>query len=88
MITEIEPNFYRITLRMPYRLRHVNAYLIAHGKELALFDTGLNMPQAYETLIQDQYLFVSTDPWASMTAGLVKFSLAINSMFSCWRRRS
>lgn len=53
MITEIEPNFYRITLRMPYRLRHVNAYLIAHGKELALFDTGLNMPQAYETLIQD-----------------------------------
>ena len=27
-------------------------------------------------------------PCASITAGLVKFSLAINSMFSCWRWRS
>jgi glyoxylase-like metal-dependent hydrolase (beta-lactamase superfamily II) len=53
MLHEIEPNFYRITLRMPYRLRHVNAYLLAHGQELALFDTGLNTPQAYETLIKD-----------------------------------
>jgi len=53
MINKIESNFYRITLRMPYRLRHVNAYLLAHGQELALFDTGLNTPQAYETLIKD-----------------------------------
>jgi len=50
MIREIENNFYRITLRMPYRLRHVNAYLFAHNKELALFDTGLNTPASYETL--------------------------------------
>lgn len=53
MISEIQPNFYRITLRMPYRLKHVNAYLIACGKELALFDTGLNMPGSYETLKKD-----------------------------------
>ena len=53
MIREIENNFYRITLRMPYRLRQVNAYLFAHNKELALFDTGLNMPGAYETLEKD-----------------------------------
>ena len=53
MISEIEKNFYRITLRMPYRLRHVNAYLFTHGKELALFDTGLNMPDSYETLEKD-----------------------------------
>ncbi|PKN51682.1 MAG: hypothetical protein CVU55_10605 [Deltaproteobacteria bacterium HGW-Deltaproteobacteria-13] len=53
MISEIEKNFYRITLRMPYRLRHVHAYLLAHGKELALFDTGLNTPGAYETLDKD-----------------------------------
>ena len=53
MINEIEPNFYRITLRMPYRFRHVNAYLLAQGKDLALFDTGLNTPQAYETLVKD-----------------------------------
>ena len=53
MISEIEKNFYRITLRMPYRLRHVNAYLLVHDQELALFDTGLNTAQAYETLIKD-----------------------------------
>jgi len=53
MISEIEKNFYRITLRMPYRLKHVNAYLFAHGKELAFFDTGLNMPGSYETLEKD-----------------------------------
>jgi glyoxylase-like metal-dependent hydrolase (beta-lactamase superfamily II) len=53
MITEIQQDFYRITLRMPYRLRHVNAYLLAHGKELALFDTGLNAPGALETLAED-----------------------------------
>jgi glyoxylase-like metal-dependent hydrolase (beta-lactamase superfamily II) len=53
MISEIEKNFYRISLRMPYRLRHVNAYLFAHDKELALFDTGLNMSGSYETLEKD-----------------------------------
>ena len=53
MISKIEEDFYRITLRMPYRLRHVNAYLLAHHQELALFDTGLNTPAAYETLIKD-----------------------------------
>jgi glyoxylase-like metal-dependent hydrolase (beta-lactamase superfamily II) len=53
MISEIQPNFYRITLRMPYRLRHVNAYLFAHDGDLALFDTGLNMPGSYETLQKD-----------------------------------
>src|SRR5208283_1840045 len=53
MITEIQPNFYRITLRMPYRLRHVHAYLLVQDKELALFDTGLNMPGAYEILEND-----------------------------------
>jgi len=53
MITEIQSNFYRITLRMPYRLRHVHAYLLAQDKKLALFDTGLNIPGAYETLEKD-----------------------------------
>ena len=53
MISEIEKNFYRITLRMPYRLKHVHAYLLAHDDELALFDTGLNIPGAYEMLEKD-----------------------------------
>jgi glyoxylase-like metal-dependent hydrolase (beta-lactamase superfamily II) len=53
MISEIEQNFYRITLRMPYRLKHVHAYLLAHDGELALFDTGINTPGSYETLEND-----------------------------------
>jgi len=53
MISEIQTDFYRITLRMPYRLKHVHAYLLAHDGELALFDTGLNMPGAYEMLEKD-----------------------------------
>jgi glyoxylase-like metal-dependent hydrolase (beta-lactamase superfamily II) len=53
MINEIQTNFYRITLPMPYRLKHVHAYLLAHDGDLALFDTGLNMPGAYETLEKD-----------------------------------
>jgi glyoxylase-like metal-dependent hydrolase (beta-lactamase superfamily II) len=53
MISEIQKNFYRITLPMPYRLKHVHAYLLAHDGDLALFDTGLNMPGAYETLEKD-----------------------------------
>jgi glyoxylase-like metal-dependent hydrolase (beta-lactamase superfamily II) len=38
---------------MPYRLKHVHAYLLAQDRELALFDTGLNMPGSYETLEKD-----------------------------------
>ena len=53
MISEIQKNFYRISLRMPYRLKHVHAYLLIQDKELALFDTGLNMPGSYETLEKD-----------------------------------
>src|SRR5579883_1914498 len=34
------------------------------------------------------YLFVNTDPAASSTASLTKFSDAINSSPSCWRRVS
>lgn len=53
MITEIRKNFYRITSRMPYRLRHVHAYLLAQDKNLALFDTGLNTDNALAALGKD-----------------------------------
>ena len=53
MITEIQTNFYRITLPMPYRLRHVHAYALVHGSEVVLFDTGMNMPGSYELLESD-----------------------------------
>lgn len=54
MITEISENFYRITLPMPFRLRHVHAYALVDGKRnVALFDTGMHMPGAYERLQAD-----------------------------------
>lgn len=53
MITELQKNFYRITSRMPYRLRHVHAYLLAQDKNLALFDTGLNTDGALAALEVD-----------------------------------
>lgn len=53
MITEISENFYRITLPMPFRLRHVHAYALVDGKSIALFDTGMHMPGAYEKLEAD-----------------------------------
>ncbi len=53
MIAEIAENFYRITLPMPYRLRHVHAYALVDGDNVALFDAGMNMPGAYEKLAAD-----------------------------------
>ena len=53
MITEIQKNFYRITLPMPYRLRHVHAYVLVQDGAIALFDSGMNMPGSYEKLEAD-----------------------------------
>lgn len=53
MITEISENFYRITLPMPFRLRHVHAYALVDGKDIALFDTGMIVPGALEKLEAD-----------------------------------
>jgi glyoxylase-like metal-dependent hydrolase (beta-lactamase superfamily II) len=53
MITEISDNFYRITLPMPFRLRHVHAYAAIDGRNVVLFDTGMLMPGAFEKLETD-----------------------------------
>lgn len=53
MITEISENLYRITLPMPFRLRHVHAYALVDGENIALFDTGMQMPGAFERLETD-----------------------------------
>jgi glyoxylase-like metal-dependent hydrolase (beta-lactamase superfamily II) len=53
MITEIADNFYRITLPMPFRLRHVHAYALVAGGDIVLFDTGMIIPGAYEKLEAD-----------------------------------
>ena len=53
MINEISDHLYRITLPMPFRLRHVHAYALVHDREVALFDTGMIMPGAFERLQND-----------------------------------
>lgn len=53
MISEISENFYRITLPMPFRLRHVHAYALVESGKAAFFDAGMLMPGAFEKLEAD-----------------------------------
>jgi len=50
LIEKILPDLYRITLPMPFRLRHVHAYALLHDDRVALFDTGMNIPETYRVL--------------------------------------
>ena len=50
MIDRILPDLYRITLPMPFRLRHVHVYALLHEGKVALFDTGMNIPETYTVL--------------------------------------
>lgn len=50
MIDPILPDLYRITLPMPFRLRHVHVYALLHDGRVALFDTGMNIPETYRVL--------------------------------------
>lgn len=50
MIDRILPDLYRITLPMPFRLRHVHVYALLHDGKVALFDTGMNIPETYTVL--------------------------------------
>lgn len=50
MIEEITNEFYMITLPMPFRLQHVHVFLLCHGNQVALFDTGLDTPENLLTL--------------------------------------
>ena len=45
MIEEISPNLFMITLPMPFRLKHVHVFVLAHDDRITLFDTGLNTPE-------------------------------------------
>jgi glyoxylase-like metal-dependent hydrolase (beta-lactamase superfamily II) len=50
LIDRILPDLYRITLPMPFRLRHVHVYALLHEGRVALFDTGMNIPETYKVL--------------------------------------
>lgn len=44
---EIFTNFFMITLPMPFRLMHVNVFILIHDDKVTLFDTGLNTPENF-----------------------------------------
>jgi len=50
LIIQILPDFYRITLPMPFRLGHVHIYVLVHNGKVALFDTGINIPESFRVL--------------------------------------
>ena len=50
MIDQILPDLYRITLPMPFRLRHVHIHALLHDGKVALFDTGMNIPESFQVL--------------------------------------
>jgi glyoxylase-like metal-dependent hydrolase (beta-lactamase superfamily II) len=50
LIDPILPDLYRITLPMPFRLRHVHIHALVHDGKVALFDTGMNIPESFQAL--------------------------------------
>ena len=50
MIDQILPDLYRITLPMPFRLRHVHIHILVHNGKVALFDTGINIPESFRVI--------------------------------------
>jgi glyoxylase-like metal-dependent hydrolase (beta-lactamase superfamily II) len=50
LIDQILPDLYRITLPMPFRLRHVHVHALVHDGKVALFDTGMNVPESIHAL--------------------------------------
>lgn len=47
---EIARDLYMITLPMPFRLEHVNVFVLAGEDGAVLFDTGLNIPESINLL--------------------------------------
>ncbi len=50
MVEKVAENFYMITLPMPFRLKHVHVFALIHDGKVALFDTGVNTPEAFTKL--------------------------------------
>ena len=51
MIREVFPNIFQIRVPLPHSpLGHLNSYLIRSEEENLLLDTGLNFPQAFQSL--------------------------------------
>ena len=57
---KIAENFYKITLPMPFRLRHVHVFALVHNGKVALFDTGMNSTDSLSKLDQSLKLINKT----------------------------
>jgi glyoxylase-like metal-dependent hydrolase (beta-lactamase superfamily II) len=50
VVEKVAENFYMITLPMPFRLKHVHVFALIYNGKVALFDTGVNTPEAFTKL--------------------------------------
>jgi len=48
-VREVAPGVHWLRMRLPYRLNHVNLWVLEDGEALTLVDTGMNMPETRET---------------------------------------
>ncbi|MGE4528791.1 MAG: MBL fold metallo-hydrolase, partial [Rhodospirillaceae bacterium] len=48
-VREVAPGVHWLRMRLPYRLNHVNLWILEDGDALTLVDTGMNMPETRET---------------------------------------
>ena len=49
-VREIADNFFMITLPMPFRLKHVNVFVLIHDGHAVMFDTGLYIKETFSVL--------------------------------------
>ncbi len=48
-VREVAPGVHWLRMRLPYRLNHVNLWLLEDGEGLSIVDVGMNMPETRET---------------------------------------
>ncbi|MBN2752379.1 MAG: MBL fold metallo-hydrolase [Rhodospirillaceae bacterium] len=48
-VREVAPGVHWLRMRLPYRLNHVNLWILEDGEGLTVVDTGMNMPETRET---------------------------------------
>ena len=57
-LREIAPGVHWLRMRLPYRLNHVNLWLLEDGDALTVVDTGMNMPESreiWETVLAEHF---------------------------------
>lgn len=50
VVEEVAENIYKIRIPMPFKLNHINAYLLQGPNQMALVDTGVPTAEAWDTM--------------------------------------